>query len=213
MTTSKQKTDSKKNTKAKLKLNVLIAGVGGQGTILASRVLSRAAVIEGHRVLIGELFGSAQRGGPVTSHVRIGEGIYSSLIPARAADVLLGFEPVETLRRATYVKPDGVVIFNTKTLPPQEVKIGKKEYPSLEATKKLLSKIASKVETLDASGIAMKTGSIRSTNMVMLGVLAASGIVPFRKESFMKAIEQSVPKKTLESNFAAFESGFNAKLE
>jgi len=199
--------------KKKLKLNILIAGVGGQGTILASRILSRAAMLEGHKVLIGELFGSAQRGGPVTSHVRIGEGIYSSLIPEREADVLLGFEPVETLRRAKYVKPEGVVIFNTKTLPPQEVKTGKKEYPSFGITLELLSKIAFKVQTLDASAIAMSTGSIRSTNMVMLGVLAASGIVPFRKESFRKAIEQSVPKKTLEANFAAFENGFNAKLD
>ena len=195
------------------KMNILIAGVGGQGTILASRILSRVAVLEGHKVLIGELFGSAQRGGPVTSHVRIGEGIYSSLIPEREADILLGFEPVETLRRSNYVKPDGVIISNTKQMPPSEVKTGKKEYPSLEKARELLSKIASRVHFIDASDIAMAAGSMRSTNIVMLGSLAASGLVPFKKESFIEAIKVSVPKKTIEANLVAFEKGLKIKLE
>ena len=188
---------------------ICLTGVGGQGTLLATMVVAEAAIYAGHNVLASEVHGMAQRGGVVESTVMIGN-MRSPIISDGEADVLLGFEPVETYRAMRKCSADSVVISNTVPTMPFSVAIGKDAYPEVE---KLFSFIESKVKrliTLDAKALAQKAGAAVSANVAMVGALAQSGAVPIPKEAFEETIRTKTKEKFVDVNLRAFELGFEA---
>jgi indolepyruvate ferredoxin oxidoreductase beta subunit len=190
---------------------LLIVAVGGQGNILTARVIGEAAVSMGIPVRMSEFHGMAQRGGVVESMILLGEG-HSTVIADGEADVLVGFEPAETLRAAKKCNPETVVITNTRPVPPFLVALGKAQYPPVEES---LEKLASKVKNLiafDATELASKAGSVLSMNMVMLGALARSETIPVGSEILREAIKERIKAKKalLETNLRAFDLGYEA---
>jgi indolepyruvate ferredoxin oxidoreductase, beta subunit len=186
---------------------IVIAGVGGQGTLLATRLIAETAIAEGFNVRIGETYGMAQRGGPVMGHIQIGEA-YSPQIRPRDADALLGFEIAEATRRGvTYLKQGGLAIVNSKKLPPVEVISGMRKYPEEGELLRLMKKVSSKVVVFDATALAEKAGDPIATNMVMLGALAASGTLPFSEAKITATMKASIPARFLELNTMAFKLG------
>lgn len=189
---------------------IVIAGVGGQGTLLATRLIAETAIRMGLQVRIGETYGMAQRGGPVMGHIQIGEA-YSPQIRPGEADALLGFEIAEATRRGvTYLKEGGLAIVNSKKLPPVEVISGMRRYPEEGELLKLLKKVTGKVSVLDATKLAEKAGDPIATNIVMLGALAASGILPFSEDDIIATMKESIPARFLELNTKAFRLGAGA---
>lgn len=189
-------------------LNILIAGVGGQGNLLASEIISWASVKEGFKIRVADIFGAAQRGGAVTSHIRLGKEIYSPVMPRGSAHILLGFEPVECLRAASFLRPDCTAIINTRIIVPTSVSLGQASYPPLGEITALVQKLVRKVVTLDAASLALKAGDALMVNIVMVGALAGTGATPIHKETFIEAIENLVPRGTEENNLKAFHLGF-----
>ncbi len=189
---------------------VVIAGVGGQGTLLATRLIAETAIKKGFKVRIGETYGMAQRGGPVMGHIQIGEA-YSPQIRPGEADALLGFEIAEATRRGvTYLKEGGLAIVNSKKLPPVEVISGMRKYPEEGDLLKLLRKVSKKVAVFDATKLAEKAGDPIATNMVMLGALAAADVLPFDEEAIMATMKESISPRFLELNTRAFRLGAKA---
>ncbi len=189
---------------------VVIAGVGGQGTLLATRLIAETSIKKGLKVRIGETYGMAQRGGPVMGHIQIGEA-YSPQIRPGEADALLGFEIAEATRRGiTYLKQGGLAIVNSKKLPPVEVISGMRKYPEEGDLLKLLKKVSKKVAVFDATKLAEQAGDPIATNMVMLGALAAAGVLPFDEEAIMATMKESIPPRFLELNTLAFRLGAEA---
>jgi len=179
--------------------NVFIAGVGGQGIILASEILSDAALAKGLDVKKSEVHGMAQRGGSVVSHVRFGEEVHSPVITAGEADLLISFEKMEALRWVQAVAPDGKIIVNTQEIVPS----GQEVYPKdIDAQ---MDERAPGTLRIDALKLAKEAGHIRAVNVVMLG--AMSRFLDFSDEEWKAAIEARVPKKTIEINLKAFELG------
>jgi len=192
---------------------LVIAGVGGQGTLLASQIIGHAAVKRGFSVRISETFGMSQRGGPVVSHIRIAKTVYSPLIPLMTADLVLGFEPLEALRASVkFLTRGGSVIVNTRIVYPVEVNRGDAKYPPLEKILEALRNIASEVVTIDATTLAIKAGSPISTNIVMLGALAALEKLPLAPEDLREAVKERVPRD-VDINLRAFDLGFQAIRE
>lgn len=189
-------------------LNIIIAGVGGQGNLLASEIISSASVNEGFKVRVADIFGAAQRGGAVTSHIRLGKDVYSPVLPQGSAHILLGFEPVECLRTANFLRADCTAIINTRPIVPSSVSLGRASYPTLDEITALLQKLVRKIVTLDAASLARKAGDTLMVNIVMVGALAGTGATPIRKEAFVQAIKHLVPKGTEENNLNAFNLGF-----
>jgi indolepyruvate ferredoxin oxidoreductase beta subunit len=189
-------------------LNIVIAGVGGQGNLLASEIISSASVKEGFQVRVADIFGAAQRGGAVTSHIRLGKEVYGPVPPQGSVHILVGFEPVECLRTANFLRTDCLAIMNTRPIVPSSVSLGKATYPTLDEITALLEKLVSKVVTLDATSLARKAGDTLMINLVMVGALAGTGATPIRKETFIEAIKGLVPKGTQENNLTAFNLGF-----
>jgi len=189
-------------------LNIVIAGVGGQGNLLASEIISSASVKEGFKVRVADIFGAAQRGGAVTSHIRLGKEVYSPVLPQGSAHILVGFEPVECLRAANLLRADCTAIVNTRPVVPSSVSLGRASYPTLEEITALLRKLVGKIVTLDAAILARKAGDALMVNIVMVGALAGTGATPIRKETFIQAIRDLVPRGTQESNLNAFNLGF-----
>ena len=187
-------------------INILIAGVGGQGTLLASRVLGSYALKCGFDCKLSEVHGMAQRGGSVVTHVKMGEKIYSPIISEGDADVLLAFERIEAGRYAHYVKKDGVIIANTQVILPMSVVTGGESYP-YDILEKLSQKNYTVIKT-DAADLAKKCGNIKATNIVLIGCLAK--MLSFDLDKIKQAITDSVPSKTLQINLKAFELGYNA---
>jgi indolepyruvate ferredoxin oxidoreductase beta subunit len=188
---------------------VHLTGVGGQGTLLATTVLAEAAILAGHEAVTSEVHGMAQRGGVVESTAMIGP-IRSPIISDGEADVLLGFEPVETYRAMRKCSADSVVVSNTVPIVPFSVAIGKGSYPDIE---KLLEFIRSQVKqliTLNAQALAEQAGSVLATNTVMLGALAGSNVLPIAKEAFEETIQTKTKKQFVELNLRAFQIGFSA---
>ncbi len=185
--------------------NVLLAGVGGQGTITASQVLAQACLLEGWQVKKSEIHGMSQRGGSVVSHVRFsadGE-IYSPTIPAGEADLLIGFELIETLRALPATKPDGKVIVDPRRITPATVSLGVADYP--EDSLEQLEKSGRAVYVVHASEVAAALGEIRAANIVVLG--AASRLLPFTQASLEEAIRLSIKPKTVAINLRALAEG------
>jgi indolepyruvate ferredoxin oxidoreductase beta subunit len=189
---------------------VVIAGVGGQGTLLATRLIAETAIKQGFKVRIGETYGMAQRGGPVMGHIQIGEA-YSPQIRPGEADALLGFELAEATRRGiTYLRQGGLAIVNNKKIPPVEVISGMCRYPSEKDLLGLLRRVSSKVVVFDATGLAEKAGDPIATNIVMLGALAASNVLPFGEKEIKAVMKESIPDRFLDLNTMAFKLGADA---
>ena len=188
---------------------LIMVAVGGQGNLLASKVLGEAALISGVRVRMSEIHGMAQRGGVVESALVFGEAT-SSIISDGEADILLGFEPAETLRALNRCNKDTKVITNTATLPPFTVSIGKGVYPDVENIKALLKEKCASLVAIDAMKLAKEAGSPMSVNIVLLGALIQSGSLGFSKENVIEAIKRRTKKAFLDKNLNAFELGFVA---
>jgi len=191
--------------------NVLVAGVGGQGNVLAAHVIAEAAMLEGFRVRVGETFGMSQKGGAVVSHVRIGSEVFSPLVPSRMGDLIIGLEPIETLRVAVdYSSPQCSIFFNTIPSIPVSVNVGKCPYPSVDAIVAILKQLGKNVAATDALSLAKETGQPRTLNMVMLGFSVGSNIFAIASGTFRRAIKNVVKPKWVESNVRAFEVGEKA---
>ncbi|RKZ25925.1 indolepyruvate oxidoreductase subunit beta [bacterium] len=183
--------------------SVFITGVGGQGTILASELLSEVAMLAGFDVKKSEVHGMAQRGGSVVSAVRFGDEVHSPLLTPGEADVLLAFEPLEALRTLHYAKPEGKIIVNSRPIMPATVASGAAEYPENIFDK--IRKAVPDVLVIDGLKLAKEAGTSRAVNVVLLGAL--SNFLPFSDEIWKKAMENRVPQKFLEANIRAFNLG------
>jgi indolepyruvate ferredoxin oxidoreductase beta subunit len=188
---------------------LIIVAVGGQGNLLASKVLGEAALLAEIPVRMSEIHGMAQRGGVVESAVVFGDAD-STIISDGEADVLLGFEPSETLRALNKCNTDTVVITNTAPLPPFTVAIGKGTYPDLDEAQKLIRNKTAKLIAFDAQALAKQAGNIMSLNMVLLGSLIQTGIMPVSADNVKEAIQTSTKKAFVDINIKAFELGFEA---
>lgn len=183
--------------------NIMIVGVGGQGTLLTSRILGNLAIHTGFDVKLSEVHGMAQRGGSVVTFVRYGEQVAEPIVEEGCADVLIAFERLEALRYLHFLKKDGVVIVNDWRIDPITVVTGAAQYPegildTLQAARKTVA--------VKATEKAIEMGAPRAFNVVVLG--AAARYVGFEKEDWLKVIEQTVPSRTVEVNRRAFEEGY-----
>lgn len=189
------------------KTNILIVGVGGQGTLLASVLLGNLALDKDLDVKLSEVHGMAQRGGSVVTHVKISEdGVNSPLIEEGDADVIIAFEELEAYRWLPYLKKGGTMYVNTQQWLPMPVVMGQAEYP--ENIMETLEKNAAKVKAFDALKVAEECGSLKAVNVVLLG--AASNDLPFDEAAWIKVIEENVKPKFVDLNKKAFELGRNA---
>ena len=188
---------------------LIIVAVGGQGNLLASKVLGEAALLAEIPVRMSEIHGMAQRGGVVESAVVFGDAD-STIISDGEADVLLGFEPSETLRALNKCNSKTVVITNTAPLPPFTVAIGKGTYPDLEELQKLIRNKTAKLIAFDAQALAKQAGNIMSLNMVLLGSLIQTGVMPVSAQQVKEAIRTTTKKAFVDINVKAFDLGFEA---
>jgi indolepyruvate ferredoxin oxidoreductase beta subunit len=187
---------------------LIIVAVGGQGNLLASRVLGEAALLSDIPVRMSEIHGMAQRGGVVESSIVFGDA-RSTVISDGEADVLLGFEPSETLRALNKCNLNTVVITNLAKLPSFTVTTGKSVYPDLDVLQELIRKKTAKLIAFDAASMAIKAGNALSVNMVLLGALIQTHTVPLSAENVKKAIIKRTGNAFVESNLKAFELGFS----
>ena len=185
---------------------LVFIGVGGQGNLLASRLLGEAALLMDIPTVVSEIHGMAQRGGIVESAVLLGD-VSSPIVSSSEADVLIGFEPLETLRALGKCNKNTVVITNIHPLPPFTVAVGQGVYPPVEESLQLIREKAKKVIELDGNAIAEEVGNPLSLNMVMLGALIGSGTTPIGAEEMKKVLSTSTKKAFLESNLKAFDMG------
>ena len=186
--------------------NVMIVGVGGQGSLLASKLLGRLLLTKGYDIKVSEVHGMSQRGGSVVTYVRFGDKVYSPIIDKGQADFIVSFELLEAARWTEYLKSDGVVITNTQQINPMPVITGAAAYPTELTTK--MADAGIQLDALDALALAEKAGSAKAVNSVLMGRL--SKYFDFSEEEWLQAIEQSVPAKFLELNRTAFVLGRNA---
>lgn len=196
-------------TKTK-ELNIIICGTGGQGVVLLSELLGSAAVRDGIALKGSEVLGMAQRGGSVFSNIRLGEDALAPLTPEGKVDVIIAVEPSEALRNIQYLAKGGVVVLNSQTVLPFTVFLGKSTYPSIEQIETGLKKVTDKIITLDASALAQQAGSLQSANVVMLGALYGTGLVPMSIETAKSAILSRFKAKVGEINIKAFDLGYEA---
>jgi len=183
--------------------NIMIVGVGGQGTLLTSRVLGGITIESGYDVKLSEVHGMAQRGGSVVTFVRYGEKVAEPIVEEGQADVLIAFERLEALRYAHFLKKDGVIIVNDQRIDPMPVVTGVAKYPDgiiEELSKKY------RVVSVDAMDEAIKMGNSRVFNVIILGIAAKN--MDFPKEQWIEVIKKTVPPKTIDINVAAFEKGY-----
>lgn len=191
-------------------INIIIAGVGGQGNILSSSIIAEAAVNKGNRVILSETFGAAQRGGAVSSHIRISKTEQGPLIPAGKCDILLGFEPLETLRHAAQsLSKNGIVVYNTQVNLPINTILGEAKYPETTIIHELLTKLGKKVYSLDATKLSQQAGNAITMNMVMLGALIGTGLTPLTMEDIKQSMRENLPPNTFKMNLKAFDLGYN----
>ena len=184
--------------------DLMIVGIGGQGTILASNIIGEACILEGRTVRGAETHGMAQRGGSVESHVRI-DGKFGPLIAPGTADLLIGFDLLEGLRYSHFLKPDGAIVISERLVIPTSVYVQGLPIPSPEDLIKRLSHFH--LTLIKAEEIASEAGNVLASNVVMLG--AASHHLPLAESSLIQAVQRLVPKKTIEINTRAFDMGRN----
>lgn len=192
-----------------MKLDIVISGVGGQGSVLASRALALAAMGGGLAVRTSEVIGMAQREGPVTSHVRMGDELFGAIIPDREADFLLGFELAETVRALDKLKPGGTIITSYSTIIPVSVQLGISKYDP-QAYKEYLEEKAGRIVFLDMAEISGRAGNPKTGNVVMLGAFSTVPGLPFKPEQLLDSVLNSVPDKLKDINRRAFELGRQA---
>ncbi|AKB58104.1 indolepyruvate ferredoxin oxidoreductase subunit beta [Methanosarcina barkeri] len=185
------------------KLDLLITGVGGQGAILASDIIGKAAVTAGLPIRAAETHGMAQRGGSVVNHIRVGND-YGSMIPKKGADLLLALEPMEAVRYLNFLKDGGIIIMNTQPIIPVTVTSGLTKYPEVSDILDFLSEKYI-VKAFNADDLAYEAGNRLAMNVVMVG--AVSGYLPIPKETLLESVKALVPQKTIEVNLRAFEAG------
>jgi indolepyruvate ferredoxin oxidoreductase beta subunit len=190
-------------------LNIIMAGVGGQGNVMASRVLANMLSLKGYKVTIGETFGMSQRGGSVMSHLRVSEtSAWSPQIPRGRADVLIALEPIEAVRVMRAYGNSGVkVLVNTRAIHPVGVIAGDSEYPSLEKIEAALKDLTPHVWMLDATEEATKLGNPILSNIIMIGAVSGLNLLPVGMPEFKSVIRDFFPEKLLEVNRRAFEIG------
>ena len=184
-------------------INMLLSGVGGQGVVLASFVLSHVAMAEGYDVKQSEVHGMSQRGGSVTSHFRFGDKIWAPLVSPGAADILMAFESLEALRYINWLKPGGLLVYNAQKINPSPVSAGLATYPE-DIDGKIMAAWP-RVQCVKANELAAKAGTVKSANVVMLG--AVSPALPFEKATWEDVIRKAVPPKSVEVNMEAFRLG------
>ena len=184
-------------------MNIMIVGVGGQGTLLTSRIIGKTAQAKGYDVKISEVHGMAQRGGSVVTFVRFGEKVCEPVVEEGQADVIIAFERLEAMRYSHFLKKDGVLIVNDCRIDPMTVVIGAMQYPEniIEELKK-----AHSVYTLDGQKIAIELGNSKVLNSVVLGYAAKH--IGFDKETWLDVVASTVPAKTIELNKKAFLQGY-----
>ncbi len=185
-------------------LNIMIVGVGGQGTLMASRLLGNVAMQLGHDVKVSEVHGMSQRGGSVVTYVKMGEKVYSPIIEKGEADIILAFERLEALRWIDYLKQGGSLILNNQKIDPMPVIIGKADYP--EAIIERFKNGGIRLFTVDGLKIAEECGNTKAVNVVLIGLLAATTNID--KKLWERALEEVIPPKVLEVNKRAFEKGY-----
>ena len=184
--------------------NIMIVGVGGQGTLLASRILGNTVINEGYDVKLSEVHGMSQRGGSVVTYVKYGDKVYSPIIGEGEADIILAFEMLEAYRALPYLKKGGVMIANSQKIDPMPVITGAAKYPE-DIDKKLSDKI--NLVEVDALDLAKKAGNMKAVNVVLIGVMAK--ITDIEYEKWIDTIKKTVPEKFLEANLKAFELGYS----
>ena len=186
--------------------SIMIVGVGGQGTLLASRILGSALLDCGYDVKVSEVHGMSQRGGSVVTYVRYGEKVYSPLIEEGEADFIVSFEKIEAARWLSCLKKDGKIIVNTQQIDPMPVVMGAAEYP--DGVIDALKASGAAVQAIDALPLAVEAGSAKAVNVILIGAMAKS--MELDKEIWIKALKESVPPKFLELNLKAFDLGYDA---
>lgn len=185
-------------------MNIMIVGVGGQGTLLASRILGNTVVSEGYDVKVSEVHGMSQRGGSVVTYVKYGDIVYSPIIGKGEADIILAFEMLEAYRALPYLKKGGKMIVNTQQMDPMPVIVGAMSYPE-----NIVEKLGDKVDliSVDALKYAKEAGNIKAVNVVLIGIMAKNTGIPYEK--WINTIKTSTPEKFLDSNLKAFDLGYN----
>ena len=185
-------------------VNIMIVGVGGQGTLLASRILGNAILSLGYDVKVSEVHGMSQRGGSVVTYVKYGEKVYSPVIDKGEADIILAFEQLEALRALPYLKTGGKMIANTQKINPMPVITGAATYPE-----SIMETLAEKVDltALDALSIAKEAGNTKAVNVVLMGVMASNTDIPY--QTWVDSVRACVPAKFLDVNLRAFDAGYN----
>lgn len=189
-------------------MNIMIVGVGGQGTLLASKIIGDTALYMSYDVKVSEVHGMSQRGGSVVTYVKIGEKVYSPLIEKGEADIILAFEQLEALRWLEYLKIGGTIVINEQKIDPMPVITGKARYPE-----NIIDKIKGKIKnviSVDALGIAKRCGSTKAVNTVFIGITAA--LTGIDREIWIQALKAIIPQKLLEINLKAFNEGY-CKME
>lgn len=187
--------------------NIMIVGVGGQGSLLASKLLGHLLLSQGYDVKVSEVHGMSQRGGSVVTYVRYGDKVYSPVIDKGEADYIVSFEILEAARWLPFLKKDGQIVTNTQQIDPMPVITGAAEYPEDLISK--LKATGAKVDALDCLSLAEQAGSAKAVNIVLLGRLSHYFDLP--DEAWMRSLEANVPPKFLEMNKKAFELGKNMK--
>lgn len=191
-------------------VNIVISGVGGQGVLTLAEILAKAVLSESHNVRVGEIHGMAQRGGHVVCTVRIGKNAHGPIVDFGSADLLVGFEPVETLREIQTVASDGWVLMSSRVQYPVAVSMGQAEYPEHEEIVMTINKFTEQLIEIEAMKLAIEAGSSRSLNMVMFGGIIATGIVPISEEAALDAVRKAFPKKFEKINTKAVKLGIEA---
>ena len=193
-------------------VRIFFTGVGGQGTLLATRMVGEAALAEGLPVTMSEIHGMAQRGGVVESSVVIGK-VFSPTIPDGEADILMAFEPLEALRAIPKCHAESLIIASTAPIVPFTVAVGQSTYPEVAELEQAIKEKVSNLLWLDAVELARKAGSERASNTVLVGVLAGTGRLPIARSSWEEALQKTLPSRLVEINRQAFEAGYTVGTE
>lgn len=190
-------------------MNILLAGVGGQGTVLASRLLAQCGLDRGLPAHTAETIGMAQRGGSVVSHVRIGENMFSPLIPKNTADIIIGFEPAEAVRCFDYLKPGGCVVVSSRPIRPTTSILSGSTYSSSEMLD-FLKKKAGRVIVVDGDRIGAESGTTRALNIALLGAASVSGAIGFTADEIAAAMKKLMAARHIEANMKALYLGMES---
>lgn len=191
-----------------MRIDCLVAGVGGQGTVLASKIIAQTAINNGSFVRSSETIGMAQRGGCVVSHLRIGAPNCSPAIPTGMADFIIGFEPAEAARNISFLKPGGRLLVSTNPVIPVTASLGGASYPLADIIEYLKNNVQEAV-FVDGQKLCSAVGTVKVLNVIMLGAAIKQGWLPFSKETVLQTIKEFLPSKIIELNSKALEVGYD----